>query len=135
MCMSSHYTTLVQHVETGRSWSMVGTDAEDLTSPREPTMMLNLRGYPPELQQSLVIHQFGHALGLEHEHQRSDFWDVVEPYLDINKMEMDLRVNPSQSEEGKAAFGRDWLRKVDESGEQSVNTLSEYDSESIMHYQ
>ena len=113
---------------------MVGMDAEKVEK-SDSTMVLSLRGYNPDLQRSLVIHEFGHALGLEHEHQRSDFWEVLEKHLDTEKMMADPFVNPSDSvpEEGKAAFGRDWGQKAKEqtSGKQAS---SEYDPESIMHY-
>ncbi len=40
-------------------------------------MYLNLYKISTRDQVSNVLHEFGHALGLEHEHQRSDFWDVL----------------------------------------------------------
>ena len=93
-------------------------------------MALSLNGHPLSLQRSLVIHEFGHALGLEHEHQRSDFWDVLEKHFDIEKMMKDPRLQDIGSEDTrKAAFGRDWFRK---SGERGIK--SEYDPHSIMHY-
>ena len=111
---------------------MVGTGATTVDDDK-PTMHLNLRGHSSELQESLVVHEFGHALGLEHEHQRSDFWDVVGEFLDTNRMMNDPRVNPSQSEEaGKAAFGKDWFRS--DPTKTTVNVLSDYDPDSIMHY-
>ncbi len=40
-----------------------------------------------QMQESLVIHEFGHALGLEHEHQRSTFWNVFDTVVeDKDKM-------------------------------------------------
>ena len=105
---------------------MVGIEAAQITDLREPTMQLNLGGHTPELQESLVIHQFGHALGLENEHQRSDFWDVLGKYLDIEKMKADPLVG--------SVFDAGWARAPSSPGEQSVNSLSEYDPDSIMHY-
>ena len=102
---------------------------EDL---KQPTMMLSLGGHTADHQESLVIHQFGHALGLVHEHQRSDFWDVVGRHLDIEQMKMDPIVNPSQTpEDGERMFRKNWGVV---NREQSVNSLSEYDPDSIMHY-
>ena len=106
------------------NWSMVGIKAESVTKVTEPTMMLHLGGHLPDLQQSLVVHEFGHALGLEHEHQSSKFWDVLEKHLDVEEMEKDPKV--------AAAFADQWAKK--DNGEESVNDLSEYDPDSIMHY-
>ena len=56
------------------SWSKLGKDAEKEENTSEPTMVLGLiKGYD-DYNQHIVIHEFGHALGLEHEHQRSLFW-------------------------------------------------------------
>ncbi len=44
-------------------------------------MFLDLFNLHQQVQQSLVIHEFGHALGMEHEHQRSDFWKVLDGLL------------------------------------------------------
>ncbi len=111
---------------------MIGTDAETITDKSKPTMMLNLLGHSAELQESLVIHQFGHALGLEHEHQRSDFWDVVEKHIDMDAMKSDSFVNPSRENDGGQSFGKDWY--MDTAIAFGVNTLSGYDPNSIMHF-
>ncbi len=111
-------------------WSMVGTDAIG----KDETMVLNLgeygEGYPHEaLQKSLVIHEFGHALGLEHEHQRSDFWDVLGEYIDDEKMKEDPLVkNIMPQEDGISGFGSQWYRK------EIKGECSKYDSSSVMHY-
>lgn len=109
---------------------MVGTEAHKVKDNKKPTMVLNLKRLPQDFQRYLVIHEFGHALGLEHEHQRSDFWEVVEKFVDVEKMGNDERTGDYSSKKGKAAFGKDWLKKK-EPGEVS---MSEYDADSIMHY-
>ncbi len=109
---------------------MVSTDADTVTDKSKPTMVLNLLNHPADLQESLVIHQFGHALGLEHEHQRSDLWDVVEKHIDMETMKSDTFVNPRQESDGGKSFGKYWYRVTTD----GVNTLSDYDPNSIMHY-
>jgi len=56
----------------GGYWSSVGTDSINkfLRTPNKASM--NLQGFSDELPQewqSIVLHEFGHALGFEHEHQ------------------------------------------------------------------
>ncbi len=111
---------------------MVGIEAVG----KEITMVLDLNRHPPDVQRSLVIHEFGHALGLEHEHQRSDFWDVVGEHFDHEKIKRDPRVKQSDpSNDEGAGFNRDWFKKpsTDETREESIAT-PEYDPYSIMHY-
>jgi serralysin len=53
------------------SWSMIGTTCKQVTDRQEPTMnygWLNADSTDEELQR-VVLHEFGHALGLIHEHQ------------------------------------------------------------------
>ena len=116
--------TVIGAVDTGGNWSLVGMEAATLADLKKPTMQLNLGGHTAELQESYVVHEFGHALGLEHEHQCSDFWDVLGKHLDIEKMKKDPQV--------AAVFEAQWAKKAFE--EPSVNSLSEYDPESIMHF-
>ena len=108
---------------------MVGTDADTVTDKSKPTMVLNLRSHPAELQESRVIYEFGHALGLEQEHQRSDFWDVVGKHIDMEAMKSDTFVQESDGQ----SFAKDWLalkgkKKLPE------ESVPEYDPDSIMHY-
>jgi hypothetical protein len=72
-------------------WSLVGRDSVDrsLVKPTEPSM--NFEGFTDSLPsdwQATVLHEFGHALGFEHEHQipqsacQTDFrWDDDPGYV------------------------------------------------------
>ena len=110
---------------------MVGTDAERVKG--KPTMQLNLRGFPPTLQESLVIHEFGHVLGLEHEHERSDFLEVAMDLIDKEKMDEDPRWKSFLA----AGFKKQWKRvsrKKDSPPEEEQQLLGDYDPDSIMHF-
>src|SRR5262245_11163197 len=53
------------------SWSVIGTTCRQITDKTQPTMnfgWLNLNSSEADLQR-VVLHEFGHALGLIHEHQ------------------------------------------------------------------
>lgn len=69
---------------TGGSWSYVGTQALNIP-PKEPTMQLGWltdNSEDEELQQ-VVLHEFGHMVGLMHEHQNPNGgikWDVERVY-------------------------------------------------------
>lgn len=92
-------------------------------------MCLNLKGYVPDLQKSLVIQQFGRSLGLEYEHQRSDFWSILKKHVDIDKMRADPRLRGSKSKMSKSDFNADWYKNKGGGGK-----TSDYDPKSIMHY-
>ena len=100
---------------------MVGTDAKAIVDKTEPTMNLALEGLDPDFLKSVVIHEFGHSLGLEHEHQRSDFWKVLKDFVDLDRMKEDPDVKG-------VGFTDNWL-KLPEGGDSSP-----YDSDSVMHY-
>lgn len=53
-------------------WSVVGTDCQNpsMAAPDEKSMNLSLRGFDASEFYTAVLHEFGHALGFKHEHQR-----------------------------------------------------------------
>ena len=120
--------------ETTGSRSRVGNAALKVTDPKEPTMILNLYGMSQPQQRSMVLHEFGHTLGLDHEHQRSDFWDVLESRDEDDDLRFIIGKNKMKSGNKRkcrvacdAVFRAPWV----------TPTLSEqtpYDPKSIMHY-
>ncbi len=97
-------------------------------------MVLNLYGMTKAQQKSMVIHEFGHALGLDHEHQRSRFWDALEKKDEEDQYQFIITKKRMKSGDGGkcqracAAVFRAKLEAPDGTEE------SEYDSDSIMHY-
>ena len=91
-------------------------------------MWLNLHsgGIDDGFKKYLVVHEFGHALGLGHEHQRSDFWRLLKPYLNEAAMKQHLS---SIGVDG-GDFEHEWrgCKKFPK------GKSTPYDSESVMHY-
>ena len=106
-----------------RNESKIGKKATKVKD-RDATMWLCLDSENDEYKKHLVIHEFGHALGLGHEHQRSDFWKHIKPYVDKEKMKADLGISD-------ARFERDWGKDKDS---KTGTCTPEYDPKSVMHY-
>lgn len=73
-------------------WSLVGIDSINLASQLEPSLNLFMFDFVPPQDEAefrfLVLHEFGHALGRQHEHQQpgegcaEEFdWDALQRYL------------------------------------------------------
>ena len=107
------------HTVSEASRSYVGVQAQDVPGD-EPTMWLNLSTGGDDYKKYLVVHEFGHALGLDDEHQRLDFWQSIKKYVDIDKMKKDIQGNI------------EWLE--DANFYSDDRQFTQYDASSVMHY-
>ncbi len=106
--------------EPGQSCTKVGTDAETVPKGEKEenaTMWLDLTG-DDRYKEYLVMHEFGHALGLNHEHQQAFFWNNIGKFL--------------KEEEMTKYFGTQYKRDVKTN--EDLGTGSDYDADSVMHY-
>lgn len=102
------------------NWSLIGTQAKQKPV-YEPTMHIDLIQTPDRLNHS-IRHEFGHALGLLHEHQHPDNniqWNKEKLYDESEKLGHTKQVTDEN-----------FLNHPD-----STTTItSAYDSTSVMHY-
>lgn len=114
----------------GRAWSNVGTDC--LSVPQnQPTMNFGWfdSDTPDEEYSRTVIHEFGHALGLHHEHMHPEGgipWNKEAVYRDYMRCE-----NPEEDPcWTKEDVDNNLFSKLD----CTLMNYSVYDKDSIMHY-
>ena len=105
----------------GRSCSAIGIEAKEKDE-SEPTMTLGLIKGRHDYNTHIVVHEFGHALGMEHEHQRSKFWSIAKDFIDVDKMRSDPEL-------ADCDIDRDYLEQKLPGTESP-----KYDSDSVMHY-
>ena len=94
-------------------------------------------GLPAGMQEALrymkflVMHEFGHALGLGHEHQRSDFWGIIIDFINIEEMKTSIRrtFGEISNERFEQYFAQNWSAST-----ALVADQTKYDRESVMHY-
>ena len=98
----------------------------------EPTMVLNLYHMTTAAEQSsMVLHQFGHALGLDHEHQRSQFWNILEG-KDSESSFIIGKEDMMRGDSGKCVQADEEVFKPNQTP--PAGELEDYDPDSIMHY-
>ena len=72
-------------------------------------------------REHIIVHEFGHVLGLGHEHQRSDFWDNMKCFINESEVTAD---------EDVAGRSDSYFAKQNQIG----GGATEYDPNSVMHY-
>lgn len=121
--------------------SYVGTDAKAFAQLNQPTMFLSsfdTENYTSEKYRATVLHEFGHALGFQHEHQHPTA--ECEKQFDLERIKKlykwsdeDISVNISQIKVSNAYRGTGGITTGENKKEGEV-AFTEYDKDSIMHY-
>ena len=119
--LSQYNFFLFCFIGEGGSWSALGSEAEGVTVDK-PTMVLSFHDKKDDHQiRATIVHEFGHVLGLGHEHQHPSYWKVIKDFVNTESMRKSLKLNRND-------FNMQWVNTT----LRSSNTP--YDEDSVMHY-
>ncbi|OTB13289.1 hypothetical protein K445DRAFT_13967 [Daldinia sp. EC12] len=107
----------ITFVRSGSSSSCVGRWSEEVAM-NKPTMELNINHNDASKKQADILHEFGHALGLEHEHTHPDC-----------KIRFNRPVVMEKRNLNDERFNRNY-----EKSSVIIGRTTPYDVDSIMHY-
>ena len=111
--------------DPGRSESKLGRNAANFE--KDITMRLNLSRDDDDYRQFVVVHEFGHALGLGHEHQTSHLVNALDRNVTIGWLKQISGISQGNAEE---KFNADF-KPYSEGGPEEVG---EFDGGSVMCY-
>ena len=104
---------------------MTGTEAANQEG--DTTMVLNLSGDDDHYKQFVVVHEFGHALGLGHKHQTSHLSKALDRDATIGWLKKISRLTHKEAEEKFLADFKPYTEGVHEE-------VGEFDPKSVMCY-
>ena len=105
--------------------SYVGTEAT--FHGMDDTMVLNLSRKDDNFKQYIVVHEFGHALGLGHMHQSSHFAKALDERLTIEWLQEESGLS---SEDAVKKFNADFKPYTGE----CTKEIGHFDAGSVMCY-
>lgn len=123
-CISNRIFIISIGKQDGGSWSKLGIEAQQVDK-KKHTMELNLNSCVGDHKKKYtILHEFGHVLGLVHEHQHPRYLEVMDKFLsDPGTMAC---WNMKKLSEFQRQFGS--LNK------RRLNFERNPDKDSIMHY-